>query len=99
MKKDSPEQYLKYLAALSLTVAAPAVAAPAVTTESKQEDAQASTNLTTLASSVAEAEVGGCMGWPESTYVRRVIIIQPTSIERQAAPVASLSELMDEVLK
>ena len=45
---------------------------------------------------------GGCgMSWPESTYVRRVMPLPPTtsSVERQASVDASLSQLMDEVSK
>ncbi|MET0406626.1 MAG: hypothetical protein ABW123_29680 [Cystobacter sp.] len=110
MKKDSSEQYLKYLGALALTVATPASAqpetAPASSNETAQEvQAQASQNLQTLTDSMVAASIpstGGCgMSWPESTYVRRVISLPPTtsSVERQASADASLSQLMDEVSK
>jgi hypothetical protein len=111
MKKDSSEQYLKYLGALALTVAAPAAAqpeaAPVPSNEVSHEvQAQASQNLRTLADAMLAAELpstGGCgMSWPESTYVRRVIIITkpvPTVAERQATVDTSLVQLMDEVSK
>jgi hypothetical protein len=110
MKKDSSEQYMKYLGALALTVAAPAAAqpeaVPASSNEATQEvQAQASQNLQTLADAmqVATDSASGCgMSWPESTYVRRIIVTPtiPTSTtvaERQAAVDTSLAQLMDEV--
>ncbi len=72
MKKDSSEQYLKYLSALALTVAAPATAAqPEAAPVSSTEDSQvqASQNLQTLTASMQAAETGYSVppSWPEST--------------------------------
>jgi hypothetical protein len=112
MKKDSSEQYLKYLGALALTVAAPASAQPETVPDSSNDASQevqapSSQNLQTLTDAMLAASIpstGGCgMSWPESTYVRRVIIItKPSSeavAERQATVDTSLAQLMDEVSK
>ncbi|ATB42891.1 hypothetical protein CYFUS_008370 [Cystobacter fuscus] len=109
MKKDSSEQYLKYLGALALTVATPATAAQpeAAPMPSSESEVQASQNLKTLTASMQAAEHGYSIpsvppSWPESTYVRRVIYIPPiktTVAERQAPVNTSLSQLMDEVSK
>lgn len=99
--KSSSEQYLKYLAALSLSVAAPAVARPAL----PQMDAErrpamercVSENLQSLAASIEmDEQVPGAAGWPESTHVGR--LAQLPNVKR-AETNTSLTRLMEDVLQ
>lgn len=99
--KNSSEQYLKYLAALSLSVAAPAVARPALPQgDAAQRPAvehRVSDNLLSLATRMEmDEQVPGATGWPESTHVGH--IAQLPNVKRQAETTPSLTWLMDEVL-
>jgi hypothetical protein len=98
--KNSSEQYLKYLAALSLSVAAPAMARPAMPQAAAAErpavEHRVSDNLQLLAASIEmDEQVPGATGWPESTHVGR--IAQLPNVKRAEAN-TSLTWLMDEVL-
>jgi hypothetical protein len=104
MSKNSPEQYLKYLTALSLAVTASAgaqtaIAAPA---ETSATGAKPSANLEAMAAVVAEEnavplweEMPGCAGWPESTYVRRAEIRDGEPGQQSS----NLEALVDTVVK
>jgi hypothetical protein len=101
MDKQSPEQYLKYLTALSLamTASAGAQSTSAAPAEESFKAPRPSVNLESLAEAVssegqeqAAGYVAGCTGWPESTYVRRIIKVPTVTPAVESSNLEVLAE-------